>query len=179
MTAMPVDLGKILCPNQAGCVQTSNRKTSSDRQCRALIQDPFTKRQTGPRCSRRKVFDDEKPQANKTRDDLVADELCRQHKHMKEKFAEMIVQQLLEEQQGGSTAAITTTNSSAILTSSMPSGPYRPRSDPFQSTQSAVPVATISNQVTSMANTEDHTTPPSQGGSSRTAFVSSMNIVQT
>ena len=68
------------------------------RQCRALTQNPQTKKQTGPRCLRRKVVDDEKPQANKSCDDLVADELCKQHKHMKEKFADMIIQQLLEEQ---------------------------------------------------------------------------------
>lgn len=142
------------------------QKRSSERQCRGLIQDPITKKQTGPRCLRRKVFDDEKPQANKTRDDIIADELCKQHKLMKEKFAEMIVQQLLEEQQWRSSTAILAANPlanhSAIRTPPMPRQPGRPLCDPFPSTRAANPVANIFYPVPSMANTQGQTTVPSQ-----------------
>lgn len=68
-------------------------KSCPDRQCRGLTQDPITKEQTGPRCTRKKVLDDKRPQATKTCEDLVADELCKQHKTMKETFNDMVIQQ--------------------------------------------------------------------------------------
>ena len=62
--------------------------------CKAPTQDPKTKKHTGPLCTRKKVFDDRKLQESKTVEDLVADELCSQHKKTQERFVHIIIPQL-------------------------------------------------------------------------------------
>ena len=58
-----------------------------EERCKAPTQDKRTKLHTGPQCARRKVLDTVKPQALKSEADLVADECCKQHKTMAERFA--------------------------------------------------------------------------------------------
>lgn len=65
---------------------TLDAMADPDPYCKALTQDPHTKKHTGPRCSRRKIHDDTKSQQSKTIQDLVDDELCNQHKLMRERF---------------------------------------------------------------------------------------------
>ncbi|KAL8730504.1 MAG: hypothetical protein Q9166_004032 [cf. Caloplaca sp. 2 TL-2023] len=66
-----------------------------DDKCKALTQHPRTKNNTGHRCSRAKIVDDTKLHGLKSTEELVADELCRQHKLMKERFMHMIIPQLV------------------------------------------------------------------------------------
>ena len=58
-----------------------------EARCRALTKLPNAVDHRGPQCSRRKVPDTSKPQAQKNDRDLVADELCNQHKMMLDRFA--------------------------------------------------------------------------------------------
>ena len=76
-----------LLPSESSTKASRSIKLPSpEKRCRALTQDSTTKLHTGPQCSRAKVVNDNIPQANKSRDELVADELCKQHKHLQERF---------------------------------------------------------------------------------------------
>lgn len=70
------------------------RLSTSNLYCKARTQDRNTHKHSGPFCTRRKVFDDVKPQRSKTAADLVADELCTQHKQIKERFMHTVLPML-------------------------------------------------------------------------------------
>ena len=69
-----------------GVGESLERPKPSNRYCKTPIQDRLTKKGTELLCSRKKVYDDTKPQQSKTIEDLVADELCGQHTLIKERY---------------------------------------------------------------------------------------------